>query len=97
MNESAYHVTLIGDLEEWLHHSLFVYSRYQEWRPNYDFIEVDDAVYQVRNIPALTFGMGYRLNDYLTFKVEYTDTFGRRTEEPEFQDQVGIAQLVGSF
>ncbi len=97
LNESAFHVTLITDLQTWLHEALYVYSRYQEWRPNYAVVNVDGNDYQVGFIPAISVGLGYRLNDYLTLKMEYTDTFSHRTAEPTFQTQTGIVQLVGSF
>ncbi len=97
LNESAFHVTLLGDLQEWLHEDMYVYGRYQEWRPGYDVVNVDGSDFQVGYIPALSIGMGYHLNDFLTFKIEYTDTLGHRTAEPTFQTQTAIAQLVGSF
>ena len=97
LNEFAYHVTLIANLQEWLKRSLYVYGRYEEWRPRYDVINVDDVNYAVNKIPALTVGLGYHLNDYLLLKLEYTDNLGHRTEEPGFQKRVGIAQLVASF
>jgi len=97
LNESAFHVTLLGDLQQWLDEDMYVFGRYQEWQPSYAFVNVNDTNFQVGFIPAISVGMGYHLNDFLTFKIEYTDTLGYRTAEPAFQTQTGIAQLVGSF
>lgn len=98
LDEYAYHITLIANLEEWLKRSLYMYGRYEEWNPRYDFLEVDGVNYAVKqSIPALTVGLGYHLNDYLLLKLEYTNTLGHQTEEPDFQKQLGIAQLVASF
>jgi len=97
LNELAFHITLMTDLQQWVHEDVYVYGRYQEWRPNYSTVNINNANFQVGFIPAFTVGMGYHFNDYLTVKFEYTDTFGHRTTEPEFQSQTAIAQLVGSF
>ncbi len=97
LNESAFHITLSAGLQKWLHEDMYVYSRYQEWRPGYTAININGRDFLVEFIPAVTVGMGYHLNDFLTFKIEYTDTLGHRTAEPTFQTQTGIAQLVGSF
>jgi len=97
LNESAFHVTLLGDLQQWLHEDLYVYSRYQQWRPGYASVNINGSNFQIGFIPAVSVGMGYHLNDFLTFKIEYTDTLGHRTAEPTFQTQTGIAQLVGAF
>jgi hypothetical protein len=96
-NENAYHVTLIGNLEEWLKHPLYVYGRYEEWLPRFDSVTVDDAQYTVKRIPELALGLGYRFNEFLMLKLEYSDTLGHQTEEPGFQKRVGIAQLVATF
>jgi len=97
LNESAFHVTLINNLQDWLHEDLYLYGRYQEWRPNYRYTNIDGNNYQVGFIPAISVGMGYHVNNYLTLKMEYTDTFSHKTAEPGFQTQTAIVQLVGSF
>jgi len=97
LNELAFHITLMTDLQQWVHEDVYVYGRYQEWRPSYSTVTIDNANFQVGFIPAFTVGMGYHFNDYLTVKFEYTDTFGHQTTEPTFQSQTAIAQLVGSF
>jgi hypothetical protein len=97
LDESGFHVTLITDLERWLEQPFYVYGRYQQWTPNYDTVEIDDTDYQVNRIPAISFGLGFRFNEYLTLKAEYNDTMGHKTDEPLFQSQFGIVQLVGAF
>ncbi len=97
LNESAFHVTLFHNLQDWLHEDLYLYGRYQEWRPNYRYTNIDGNNYQIGFIPAISVGMGYHMNDYLTLKMEYTDTFSHTTAEPGFQTKTAIMQLVGSF
>ncbi len=97
LNERAFHITLMTDLQEWVHEDVYMYGRYQEWRPDYSTVNINNTNFQVGFIPAFTVGMGYHFNDYLTIKFEYTDTFGHKTTEPAFQSQTAIAQLVGSF
>ncbi len=96
-NETGYHVTLIADLEEWLNHALYVYSRYQAWDPEYNTVEIDGENYAVNRIEAFSVGLGYRFNNNITLKAEYNDTLGSATLEPYFQSNYGIVQLVGSF
>jgi hypothetical protein len=97
LDESGFHVTLITDLERWLEQPFYVYGRYHQWTPNYKTVEIDDTNYKVNRIPAVSFGLGYRFNEYLTLKAEYNDTMGHKTDEPLFQSQFGIVQLVGAF
>jgi hypothetical protein len=97
LNEYAFHVTGIVNLDDWLKHPMYAYGRYQQWKPRYDTVDVDGAPYAVTWLPSVSVGLGYRLNDYLTFKLEYTDSLGRQTAEPGFQRRMGIAQLVASF
>jgi len=97
--ESGFHVTLSADLERWLAHKVYVYGRYQEWLPRYDYLvaEQDALPYRVGRIPLATVGFGYRLNEYVLLKVEYSDSLGRETAEPDFQKHFAIAQLVAKF
>ncbi len=103
LDESGFHVTLITDLERWLEQPFYVYGRYHQWTPNYKTVAIynddtgKDEDYKVNRIPAVSFGLGYRFNEYLTLKAEYNDTLGHKTDEPLFQSQFGIVQLVGAF
>lgn len=98
-SESGFHVTLSVDLEKWLARKVYVYGRYQEWDPRYDQLvyEGNGQAYRVGKVPMATVGFGYRLNDYLLLKVEYSDSLGREIADPTFQKQFGIAQLVARF
>jgi len=97
-SEVGYHVTLIANLQKWLEHDLYAYTRFQQWFPHYDYVvDGDGNAYKVRPIPQLSLGFGYRLNTYLTMKFEYTDSFDQKTAEPDFQTRLGMAQLVATF
>lgn len=97
-SESAYHVTLVMNLEEWLKQSLYVFGRYGNWNPDYRaLIGEDGTVYEVRPVDQLTLGFGWALNDYVKLKFEYDDSLGTETREPWFVRRIGWAQLVVAF
>jgi hypothetical protein len=99
-NQLAYHVTLLTELESFIHYPIHAYIRYDNWRPDAAVIldNNDDTItYTVGNINRLTIGFNYTMNDYLQIKFEYTDTLNSKSTEPDFEDQLGTAQLVVSF
>ncbi len=96
-SELAYHVTLISDLQKVLNHRLKAYIRYGRWNPSAAAVVDGDDTYAVEDISRLTLGFNYSMNDFLQIKFEYSDSLGSETQEPDFEKQLGTAQLVVAF
>lgn len=97
-HELGYHVTLLTDLERFIHYPVTTFARYGRWQPhNRQAEDFDGQLVAVDNLSALTVGMNYKFNDYLRIKFEYTDSLGTSTQERHFDKNLGIAQMVVSF
>jgi hypothetical protein len=97
-SQSAYHVTVLVNLAEWLEHPLYVYGRYGNWNPDFSAMAGDnDVVYEVRPVDQVTLGLGWAVNDYVKLKFEYDDALGTQPDNPRFTGRVGIVQLVVAF
>lgn len=99
-DETGYHLSLLADMQSLLHRPISLFIRYERWNPDYDFIPDtdDDAVlHRVRALPRVTLGVNYRFTDYFQFKLEYYDYLGEDTEEPDFEESLGVAQVVVNF
>jgi len=97
INEYAYHVTLVTDLQSLVKFPLKSYIRYGQWSPDYASIIDEDESFAVEKISRLSFGFNYTVNDYLQLKFEYSNSLGSETEEPDFNKHLGTAQLVVAF
>jgi hypothetical protein len=99
-DETGYQLSLLADMQSLLHRPLSLFGRYDRWMPDYDFIldADDDAVqYRVQDISRVTLGLNYRFTDYFQFKLEYYDYLGDDTEEPDFEQSLGVVQVVVNF
>jgi len=93
-------VTLIAELQDLIHQPLHAYVRYDNWRPDAHVVidSNDDTLsYAVSHINRLSIGLNYVMNDYLQIKFEYPDALNSNSEEPDFEGQLGTAQLVVAF
>lgn len=89
-NESSYYAILSLNLQDWLKQSLVLMARYEEWKPH-------PSQTLTRTIPRLTFGLNYHLNDYFYIKLEYLNTLGKISQDPDFEKSALKAQLVVNF
>lgn len=99
-DELAWHLTLIFELEPWLHWPLHPYVRYGRWNPGFDRVvdgDDDTLLHRVHPLSRFTAGLNYTFNDYLALKLEYLTHLGGRTREPGFAHSRGAAQLVVNF
>ena len=99
-NQLAYHVTLLTELESFVHYPIHAYVRYDNWRTDAAVVldsDDDTITYTVGDINRLTIGFNYLINDYLQIKFEYTDTLDSTSSEPDFENQLGTTQLVVAF
>lgn len=97
-SESAYHVTAVMNLAQWLKRPFYVFGRYGNWHPEYSALVADDGlVYDVQPVDLLTMGFGWVLNDYVKIRMEYDDSLGSGPNGPLFVKRIGMAQLVVAF
>ena len=99
-DETAFHLSLIADMQALWHRPLSLFARYERWMPDYDFIpdaEDDTVLYRVDDLSRMTLGMNYRFTDYFQLKLEYYDYLGEDTEEPDFEESLGLVQVVVNF
>jgi hypothetical protein len=99
-DEHAFHLSLVADLQDALGLPLSAFGRYEQWRPGYQLLldpEDDTQTYRVRSLPRVTVGLRYDLGEHVVVKLEYADTLGRATEEPDFVGRAARVQLVARF
>lgn len=99
-DETGYQLSLLADMQSLLHRPLSLFGRYDRWMPDYDFIldaNDDSLQYPVQAMSRVTLGVNYRFTDYFQFKLEYYDYLGEDTEEPDFEQSLGVVQVVVNF
>jgi len=98
-DETAFHLTLVANMQDFWHQPITLIGRYERWIPDYSFIRdaEDDALYQVNDLSRVTIGMNYQFTDYFRLKLEYYDYLGDMTEEPDFEKDLGLMQVVVNF
>jgi hypothetical protein len=99
-DETAYHLSLLADMQSLWHHPLILFGRYERWIPEYDFLldaEDDAVVYPVRDMTRVTVGLNYRFTDYFQLKLEYYDFLGEDTEVTDYEKSLALMQVVMSF
>ena len=99
-DETAYHLSLLADMQALWHQPLRLFGRYERWMPDYDFIpdaEDDAVLYSVQDLSRVTLGMNYQFTDYFQLKFEYYDYLDDDTEEPDFEKSLGLVQVVVNF
>lgn len=80
---------------------MHAFGRYDFWRPDAGLVIAvdgdDTLIYPVDHIDQLTLGLNYVINDYFRVKLEYSDSLGSKSSEPDFEHRLGSAQFVVVF